>query len=250
MDDQDLNQRLSRITTLWTMVLQAKEGPEGADAEAQARLMRRYGGAVYRYLLGAVRDPDVADDLAQEFALRFLRGDFRRVDPQRGRFRNFVKTAVINLVNDYRRRQKTRPQPLSPEGPEPAAPPAAGVEVDQGFLDSWRNELLTRAWEALERAQEQTNQPLYAALRLRADEPDLDTTELAERLSAQLGKPVTANWMRQLLYRARREFADFLLDDVLQSLDHPTAEQLGDELRALGLYEYCRPALERRDQAG
>jgi hypothetical protein len=117
------------------------------------------------------------------------------------------------------------------------------------FLDSWRHELLTRAWEALGRARGQTDQPLYAALRLRADQPDLDSAGLAERLSARLGQPVTANWLRQLLYRARKEFADFLLDDVIQSLDSPTAEQLGQELLDLGLYEYCRPALERRGPA-
>ena len=40
-------------------------------------------GAAYRYLLGAVHDPDAADDLCQDFAVRFLRGDFRRADPGR-----------------------------------------------------------------------------------------------------------------------------------------------------------------------
>jgi DNA-directed RNA polymerase specialized sigma24 family protein len=48
-----------------------------------------------------VRDPEVADDLAQEFALRFLRGDFQRADPERGRCRDYLKRALINLVHDY-----------------------------------------------------------------------------------------------------------------------------------------------------
>ena len=66
MDDQpDLDQRLSQIVTWWSDVLDAREGGAGACSEAQARLLRRYGGAVHRYLLGAVRDPDVAEDLSQ-----------------------------------------------------------------------------------------------------------------------------------------------------------------------------------------
>ncbi len=72
--------------------------------------MLRYGGAVQRYLLASVRDPDAASDLAQEFALRFLRGDFHRADPGRGRFRDFVKRAIYHLMIDhFRERKKSRP---------------------------------------------------------------------------------------------------------------------------------------------
>src|SRR5688500_14765658 len=95
-DDADdaLEQRLSRITTLWSVVGQAHGGATAGTASAARRvLMERYRGAAYRYLLGAVRSPDAADELFQEFALRFVRGDFRRADPDRGRFRDYVKAA-------------------------------------------------------------------------------------------------------------------------------------------------------------
>src|SRR5437867_9487672 len=98
MQPSDLNQRLSKIATLWTVVFRAHEGGADSAQEARNRLMLRYSGAVYRYLLGAVRDPEAAGDLCQEFALRFLRGDFRRAAPERGRFRDYVKSALINLV--------------------------------------------------------------------------------------------------------------------------------------------------------
>ena len=81
--DQSLDDRLSRISTMWTLVLQAHGGPADAATTAQRLLMQRYCGSVYRYLLGAVRDEDAAMELFQEFALRFARGDFRRADPQR-----------------------------------------------------------------------------------------------------------------------------------------------------------------------
>ncbi len=239
MQPHDPNHRLSQITTLWSMVLQANPGPEQAVPAAQEELMRRYGGAVYRYLLRVVRDPDVADDLAQEFALRFLRGDFRRADPQHGRFRNFVKTAVLNLVADHHRRRKVRPGPL-PEDVEPATPQPESPDLDRDFVESWRTELLTRAWEALEEMETQTGQPVHTVLRFRADHPDLNSSALAERLGGRLGRAVTGNWVRQVLFRARQKFTDVLLDDVAQSLPSADAQQLEDELSALGLLDYLK----------
>src|SRR6266545_3004593 len=103
MNPPDLNQRLSRIATLWSVVFEA-HSDEKADADlARRRLLMRYHAPVYRYLLGATRDEDAAGDLCQEFAIRFLRGDFQRADPQRGRFRDYVKKALVNLVNDFHR---------------------------------------------------------------------------------------------------------------------------------------------------
>ena len=55
-------ERLSRITTRWTLVDEAHRGPGDAAAAARAELWRRYGGAAHRYLLGALRDADAAAD--------------------------------------------------------------------------------------------------------------------------------------------------------------------------------------------
>src|SRR5829696_7116124 len=96
-------ERLSQIATAWTELFQAHRGPEPALGEARRRVLMRYHTAVYRYLLGAVRDRDVADDLFQEFALRLMRGAFRGADPDRGRFRDFLKTALGRLVTDHGR---------------------------------------------------------------------------------------------------------------------------------------------------
>src|SRR5262249_42995545 len=90
MSDTDLAHRISQIQTLWTVVGQAGgEGTTRAVNAAQEQLLERYGKAVYRYLLGALRDSDVADEVYQEFALRFVRGDLAGADPARGRFRDY-----------------------------------------------------------------------------------------------------------------------------------------------------------------
>src|SRR5271165_1024348 len=110
---------LNHISTIWSMVRKA-HGVPGAANPALEALLERYSGAVYRYLLGALRDPHAADDLSQEFSLRFVRGDFRNADPQRGRFRDLVKTVLFHLIVDYQRRQKAGPRALPPDDCGPA----------------------------------------------------------------------------------------------------------------------------------
>jgi len=245
MDPQELSQRLSRISTMWTMVLQAHGEAADAVTAAQRVLVQRYGGAVYRYLLGAVRDPDAAAELSQEFALRFVRGDYRRADPGRGRFRDYLKTALIHLVTDYHRARQAWPRPLATHTPEPVTPPS-GADGECDFLSQWREELLDRTWRALG----ETSADYRAVLLLRIENPDMPSAEMAERLGAQLGRPLTAAWVRKALQRAHAKFADLLLDEVAVSLEDATREGLEQELRELDLLKYCRSALERRGGQG
>jgi RNA polymerase sigma-70 factor (ECF subfamily) len=246
MQTQELEQRLSRIPTQWTLLRQAHAGPQDAAAAARQDLMQRYCGAVYRYLLAAVRDPHAAEDLTQDFALRFVQGRFRLADPGRGRFRDYVKTALFHLVDSHRRRQGRQPRGAAPEGLEVADPAGAPLpDSDAAFEASWRKELLARAWAGLQALEQATGNAWYTTLRFHADNPGLRSHEVAERLTALLGRPITAVNVRQTLHRARDTFAALLVYEVRQSLEGPTRERLEQELIDLGLYEYCRPAVDR-----
>jgi RNA polymerase sigma-70 factor (ECF subfamily) len=245
MDRQNLESHLSQVSTIWSVVCRAHDGTAEAVKAAQEALLERYGGAARRYLLAAVRDADAADDLFQEFALRLARGDFHRAAPERGRFRDFLKSALYHLVADHYRRRRAGLRFVPPEKMEPAVMPAA-ADLDRDFIQNWRDELLARAWQLLAHVEEQTGQPYYTVLRFRADHPDVPSSQAAGQLSDKLARPLTGAGVRQTLHRARDKFADLLLDEVINSLDQPGAEQLEQELIDLGLHEYCRPALDRR----
>jgi RNA polymerase sigma-70 factor (ECF subfamily) len=237
--------RLSELKTEWTLLFRAHGGLAGAAA-ATRELLLRYYGAAYRYLLGTVRDAAAAEELTQEFAVRFLRGDFQRADPGRGRFRDYLKTALRHLVQDYWRRQKKEPPLPFDSGLAEGAESAAPDDPDPQFLEKWREELLAQAWEALRAEQERTGSPYHTLLRWRADEPEARSAELAGRLRAQRGGHLTEAGVRQLLHRARQRFADLLVDEVAHSLPGCTPAELEQELIDLGLLEYCRAALLRR----
>lgn len=244
--DDDLH--LSRIQTAWSMVRLA-HGDHTAVQEAQQSLLERYGGAVRRYALAALRNEDAADEVFQEFALKFVRGDFGRVDPERGRFRAFVKTVVYRLIVDYQRRQKRQKHegPMHSNVAEPAAQDGAELSGDDlAFHTSWRDELLARCWEKLSKVEADTGKPYHSVLIYRVENPEMRSPELAAGLSEKLGKAINAGAVRVLLHRARDNFAEILLDEVLQSLPTDSLDGAEDELIELDLLEYCRPALDRR----
>jgi RNA polymerase sigma-70 factor (ECF subfamily) len=246
MGGESRDQRLSQITTLWSVWWQAHQGPAETVQAAQQRLLDRYGGAIRRYLGGALRDPEAAEELFQEFAVRLLHGDFRGADPGRGRLRDFMKGVLFHLIANHHQRRARAPRPLPENYPEPAAESASPTDSDQAFLTSWREDLLAHAWAKLQEAAPESGQPYYQVLRFRTDHPELRSVELALQLSARLNRPLTAAGVRQILHRARAKFGELLLEEVLHSMRYPSAELLEEELIDLGLLPYCRPALEQR----
>ena len=245
MTQETPDRPLNLISTMWSLVRRAHDGPAEAAQNARQQLLERYGGAVYRYLNKLLHDPDAVDEVFQEFALQLVHGKLGGADPQRGRFRNFVKGTLFHLVADYRQELQGWPGPLPADDANFAAGPQ-DMESDRLFVESWCDELLARAWASLADIEAMTGQPYHAVLRFRADHPDLRSPQMAERLSAQLGKPLTSAGIRQILHRARTKFADLLLEEVAHSLEDSSVEQMERELIDLGLFEYCRPALERR----
>jgi RNA polymerase sigma factor (sigma-70 family) len=241
MDSAPPRSHLSRITTPWTLLRRAHGDAGDCAADAQRLLLQRYCGAAYRYLRGALRDEDAAFDLLQEFVLRFLRGDFRRADPGSGRFRDYLKAALVHLVTDHHREQRARPRPLPPDIGDRAVAPDDGAE-EATFLHSWREELIDRTWGALAEAKPTH----HAVLVFHVENPELPSAGAAVQLTARLGKPFTAAHVRVTLQRAREKFAELLLAEVAHSLGACTEPELVQELHALRMLKLCTPALDRR----
>jgi len=231
---------LSRKETHWTLIYQA-HGQDAKARQARDTLLQDYYGAVYRYFLGATRDPDAAKDLAQEFALRFIEGGFRRADPDRGRFRDYLKTSLIHMTYDFRQRLQRGSALDAPETlPDPSA---------SDFEAAWTASILERTWAALEQGWKalESDRPAYHALLelLRVD-PTLRSPQIVESLSVQRGIHVSADWVRQAKKRAWASFANHLIDEVACSLGTDDLDMLAEELSELDLLKYCRSALDGR----
>lgn len=247
METSVTEDRLSRISTIWAVVLEANRGGVEGGTGAVELMIHRYHGAVYRYLLAAVRDSDAADELFQEFALRFSRGGFRNADPGKGRFRDFLRTVLINLIHDHGRAKKRRMDSLSPDNPEPAHQ-SEELSLEDSFVMSWREELLDRAWRRLADFEAQAGQPYHTVLRYRSENPEARSGEIAAFLTEHLqpSQPFTDVGIRKLLQRGREQFADGLIEEVSSSLSSTDITRIEEELIDLDLLAYCRSALERR----
>ncbi len=103
----------------------ALERVRGGDREAFRPLVERHQNAVYSFVLRLVRNPDTAEEIAQE---AFVRA-FASVDRFRAesKFRTWVMQIALNLIRDRRRAEGRMPVVVSIEelrqrSDRPAAP--------------------------------------------------------------------------------------------------------------------------------
>ncbi len=238
--------RLSQIETAWSIVRRA-HGDESLDARsAKEQLIERYGSAIRRYLLGALRDEISADDVYQEFAVSFINGDFHRASQEKGRFRSFLKTALFRLVADHYRAKKRRNAIPLEHDPDAASFVADARVHEEAFAEVWRDEMLKRSWNSLAEAEKRSGKPWFTVMRLRVEQPELRSAQLAELVSAELERPITSANVRVLLHRARERFSALLIDSIAESLNTTCVEEIEEELAELRLLEYCHAALEQR----
>ena len=239
LQDDRSTARLSQIRTNWSQLFTATRPSGEATTDAQKELLLNYSGAVFRYLLGCVRNEHTASDLAQDFAVRFLRGDFRAVAPEKGRFRDFLKRTLSNLVNDFFRQQRAEQNRVHAVAQSESQTEEA-VPADD-FEQNWVMEILRRTWEALEIQQRENNSAYYAVLRARAESPEMNSRQLCEVVATALpDQPVNEAWLRQTLSRARKAFAALLRTEVAGTLKDNCIEAVDEELGALGLLKYCQ----------
>jgi hypothetical protein len=206
--------RLDQISTDWTIL---------GDP---ARFLLRYAPAIHSYLFGLVKDDHQADEITQDFLLRVVQKGFERARPDRGRFRDYLKAALRTAaVTGLRRRT---------DGPLTKAVLAGLVEdgaLAKRWLSDWQRCLLDSAFRALEAHQRRAPGNLFhTALRVALDHPDEGSPALAARASTLAGRPVRAAAFRKQLSRARRLFAELLVEEVARTLAEPTPARIEEEL--------------------
>ena len=97
-------------TTHWSVVLAAGEDASPGVQASLDRLCRTYWFPLYAYVRRQGQSEQDAQDLTQEFFVRFLeRGSIRLADPARGKFRSFLLTCLKHfLVNEWEHGQAAR----------------------------------------------------------------------------------------------------------------------------------------------
>jgi RNA polymerase sigma-70 factor (ECF subfamily) len=246
MNPAQPSEHLSEIETDWALLHLAHTATGQARRRAQAEVLDRYRPAVYRYLLAGLRDADAAEDLYQEFALRFIRGDFQHADPQRNRFPEYLRTVLSHLITHHQLGLRRQPIPLTAPAPALVASAREAADLDADLVTDRRDALLAHTWAALAESDRRTGHPLFVVLLCHVRYPDEHSPQLSQRITMELGRHVSPAWVRKWLPRARAKFAGLLVEEVVHTLRNPTADTVVLELRDLGVLNYCRPTLDSR----
>jgi hypothetical protein len=166
-----------------------------------------------------------------------MRGDFAGADPDRGRFRDLLKTAIRNMVRNHW--DKSGRRAASDAGLEAVAD-SASDELESVWVGAWQKTIIDQTFSRMLADDGGKPGPGYQLLKLRAEYPEATSDELAERLTKKSGKEFRADATRQLLKRTRARFVAFLLDEVRSGLDDESDERVQQELADLGLLAYLR----------
>ncbi len=231
-------------TTHWSLVVRAGQDVSQSQRDALGELLQRYIGAFRTFLITRYSlKNDAADDMVQGFILSRLveKNMIGKADAGRGKFRNFLMTALERYAIDQFREASA----LKRQGDR------AGVDVqehqdhltDRGenpsaiFDISWASEVIRQTIERMREATEKTRPDLWGVFSDRVVGPAFDNSkpssyaELIERLGFKdEGQAASA------LQTAKRIFSRLLRGVVAEYA--MTAEEVDEEvaelLKALG----------------
>ncbi len=243
MNDDDFAPNLDMVETRWSLIRRAHLGPAGS-IEARNHLVLKYAGAIRSYIKALTRNDADADELSQDVIVRLIQGDFAGADPDRGRFRDFLKVSVKNMVRSSWSKQNRRDELSRKHAEESNEEPVESADIDETWMDEWRASLIELGMSRLEDYQSKNDGNVYYdAMRMRSNFPDLDSAGLAAELSRLRGREINAAAYRQHLKRARIKFAEFIVEEIADGMDHSTPDRVQQELIDVGLYEYVKDVL-------
>ncbi|MBI3854334.1 MAG: sigma-70 family RNA polymerase sigma factor, partial [Planctomycetes bacterium] len=148
-------------STLWTVVLAAKD-PAAADRrDAMQQLIEAYWKPVYLFIRRRGNDRETGKDLAQGFFTALLERNFLQyVERGRGRFRTFLLTALEHFMADEHDRAQALKRGGGRQGfsldfasaeSEMSREPASPDSLDRAFRRDWALRVMAQALQALKR---------------------------------------------------------------------------------------------------
>lgn len=219
-------------TTRWSLVLRARGDPADARAALEA-LCRTYRPPVLAFVRSHVRVRDSAEDLTQAFFAKFLeRAWHAGADPERGRFRTFLLTALKRFLIDAEVEARTlkRGGKVRFEALDAADEGALDVveSPDDVFEREWARAVLTAALGRLRGEAERAGKlDLFERLsEFLVESPD--EADYA-RVAVDLG--LRRNTLAVAVHRLRHRLRELVREELAETT--AGVDDMGEELRAL-----------------
>lgn len=228
-------------TTRWTKVIQVIQTGQDATAErdkALAELCAMYWAPVYGFIRAKGRPHEEAQDLTQGFFSKRLieKNDIADADRTRGRFRNWLLTAVTSYMNnDYKMSQAKKRIPSSALVSLDTAPVEGECPVQVGH-ETTPERIFEQRWAMV--LLEETLKKLEESYRKRGDEKlfrKMIPLLLRGRKESHRGIAEELEMREQTfnveLFRFRDRFQKEIRKEVAETVVHQN--EIEDELRHL-----------------
>ncbi len=229
-------------STAWTCIQAARDPDHPHRVAAVNRLIETYWRCVFHYLRARGHAFQKAEDLTQAFFLRFLeRGWLGRVDPARGRFRNYLRTLLKGFVCDQTVRASLQVQfersfvsiASLIQDSDRTYEPADQETGEEAFDKQWKDSVLATVRRSLQLYYEGTGKvedrlrfQIFAAYHFAERASEQPTQEqLAERFG------VTREQVRYALEEVGKRYKRFLRQEIRDQVG--SEEEIDQELAAL-----------------
>ncbi len=224
--------------TAWSMVRAAQNLDGSQQHEAMNRWTAAYWRPVFHFIRARGYPLHQAEDLTQEFFLRFVERDWlSRADQQRGRFRTFLLTILTRFLADQGDHRAPRQEVFDNQQ---VAISALLHDSDRGFeppVDRTPEEIFMRQWARSVLAQVHRSMESWCAARghpdwyrmflatypLELGMPSFTKTGLAKQLG------VTRDQVRYGLDEVETKFIEFLRAELVDQVASP--DELNQEIR-------------------
>jgi RNA polymerase sigma-70 factor (ECF subfamily) len=243
-DNERVAEAANFTTTRWSLILACGKTGEAEDnaQTALTELCRTYWRPVFAFICRRGYPISDAQDLTQDFFVTLLNGNLLNLaDPNRGRFRSLLCTALKNFLADQyskatRQKRGGRVQFVAWDDWMAEAP--SHLSLATRDLSTWTAErIFDFRWAAtvLEQALRRLSEECARRGKLRmftllSNCLIEDRSEISyASLSTSLGVPQTA--IKRLLHDLRARFRTILREEVAQTLNDPA--DLEDEIRHL-----------------
>ncbi len=226
------------VTTHWSVVLAAGRNDTTRARDALGRLCQTYWYPLYIYVRRRGHSAHDAQDLTQEFFAQLLeRQSLAGADPERGRFRSFILTAMNHfLITEWNKAQTKKrggnclvfSMDLAAAEERLGLEPADNSTPDKIFEKQWALALLNEVLIRLEDEYRRDGRiELFVALKqtligARASQP---YAELAMKLDMSEGA------IKVAVHRLRKRYRELIRAEIANTLGRP--QEIEEEMRHL-----------------
>jgi RNA polymerase sigma-70 factor (ECF subfamily) len=226
-------------TTQWSRIACAGAAGTPEAQAAIADLCQHYWYPIYALIRRKGHGPDEALDLTQDYFARLIgKGLLAKVDSLKGRFRDILKVDCGYFLADRRDHERALKRgggrkfiQISVDAAEVRyrvePVDTSAITPDQLFDRAWAMDLLERAMARIAREYADAGRETEFESMRKVLAGGGGHAEIA----AAMGRSVDA--IESASRRLRRRFAAIIREQIAETLDHPTRDEIEDEVRAL-----------------